>query len=47
LHSLPDGGVQRRGRIVIEIDARFTHTTPRTLQVPPLMPLPPTTRREV
>ena len=31
---------------LIKIDERFTHAMPRSAQVPPLMPLPPATRRK-
>src|SRR5919108_549060 len=46
-HGLPNSGVQRCGRVVIEIDQRFTHAMPRSPQVPPLMPLPLAMQRGV
>jgi hypothetical protein len=46
-HGLPNGGMQWRSRIMIEIDNRFTHAMPRSPQVPPLTPRPPAMRRGV
>src|SRR5262245_604727 len=38
-HSFPNSGVQRRSRVVIEIDERLTHALFRNAQVLALMPL--------